>query len=174
LAETAIRLGLYDEHRKRRVEQRLKRVEETESEMRRMQIGHGYEWRRRLEGLNLPVPQQVTGFAAYTHRQDVALDQALELLPSAKALDRRDIASLKAVMHYDGYLQKQEQEVARFRQLELQQIPAAFDYQSVQGLSMECRQRLQQELPRNLGQASRMPGITPAAISCLMMVLRRS
>jgi len=173
LAETAIRLGLYDHERIRRFERRQQRLSTAEQEMRETHIGHGREWRSRLEGLRLAVPKQGMSFVAYAHRQDTSLDAALQLLSSTATLDPRDLVSLKALIHYDGYLQKQEQEVARFLHMEEQRIPAGFDYQSVRGLSTECCQRLQQEEPRSLGQASRLSGITPAAITCLMMRLRQ-
>jgi len=173
LAETAIQLGLYSDDRIRQFEDRQQRLTVAEKEMRETNIGHGQAWCNRLEGLQLAVPKQGASFTAYAHRQDVDLDAALKLLSSVASLDRRDLASLKALIHYDGYLQKQEQEVARFRHMEEQRIPARFDYQAVRGLSTECRQRLQQEKPRNLGQASRLSGITPAAITCLMMHLRQ-
>ncbi|GMR00367.1 MAG: tRNA uridine-5-carboxymethylaminomethyl(34) synthesis enzyme MnmG [Zetaproteobacteria bacterium] len=173
LAETAIRLGLYNDERTRQFENRQQRLAAAEREMRDTHIGHGREWRSRLEALQLAVPKQGTPFAAYAHRQDINPDSALKLLASVATLDRRDLASLKALIHYDGYLQKQEQEVIRFRHMEGQRIPARFDYQAVRGLSTECRQRLQQEQPRNLGQASRLSGMTPAAITCLMMHLRQ-
>jgi len=173
LAEMAIRLGMYNNERKQRFAQRRKRLANAEHEVRETRIGNGREWRNRLQALHLNVPKQGLSFAAYTHRQDIDIDCALKLLSTAPALDRRDLASLKAFIHYDGYLQKQEQEVAHFRHMEEQRIPASFDYQSVRGLSTECCQRLQQEQPRNLGQASRLSGITPAAISCLMIHLRQ-
>jgi tRNA uridine 5-carboxymethylaminomethyl modification enzyme len=173
LAETAIRLGLYNDERTRQFENRQQRLAAAEREMRDTHIGHGREWRSRLEALQLAVPKQGTPFAAYAHRQDINPDSALKLLASVATLDRRDLASLKALIHYDGYLQKQEQEVIRFRHMEGQRIPARFDYQAVRGLSTECRQRLQQGQPRNLGQASRLSGMTPAAITCLMMHLRQ-
>jgi len=171
LAETAMRLGLYDDEQKRRFEMRQERLVAAEQEMRATHIGNGQVWRERLENLQLPVPKQGMPFAAYTHRQDVNCDTTLQLLSSTSSLDARDLASLKALIHYDGYLQKQEQEVVRFRHMEEQRIPASFDYKTVRGLSIECRQRLQQEKPRNLGQASRLSGVTPAAITCLMMHL---
>jgi len=174
LAETAMRLGLYNDTRKRRFEARSMRLQAVLAEMRELQVGNGREWRRRLLALHLPVPERGLDFSSYAHRQDVDLDAALALLTLTDGLDARDVLSLKAEIHYAGYLRKQEQEVARFRHLERQTIPAGFDYCSVRGLSTECRQRLQQEQPRNLGQAARLPGITPAAITCLMMHLRRA
>jgi len=173
LGETAIRLGLYDEARRRRFEARRARLEDAEREMRATVVGHGQAWRTRLAAAGLPVPSQGVPLASYAHRQDVSLEAALDLLESARRLDARDRASLAALAHYEGYLQKQAQEVARFRHLESQRIPEAFDYDAVRGLSTECRQRLSEARPRNLGQAARISGVTPAAITCLMMHLRQ-
>jgi tRNA uridine 5-carboxymethylaminomethyl modification enzyme len=74
---------------------------------------------------------------------------------------------------YEGYLQRQEAEARKFRNLERMRIPEGFDYQLVPGLSHEVRQRLMEIRPTSLGQASRIPGITPAAISILMVYLKR-
>jgi len=112
-------------------------------------------------------------FSAYAHRQDVDVDRIWGLLSSAEAMDERDRLSLRALIHYDGYLQKQDIELARFRQLEQKTIPDGIDYSAVPGLSMECRQRLEKVRPGNLGQAARLSGITPAAIASLMMHLQK-
>jgi len=74
---------------------------------------------------------------------------------------------------YEGYLQRQEAEARKFKDLERMRIPEGFDYRLVPGLSHEVRQRLTEIRPTSLGQASRMPGVTPAAISILMVYLRR-
>ncbi len=173
LAEQAIRLGLFDDARKQRFEARLERMNTAQKEIHGLRIGHGQAWRRRLEELSLPVPENGMSFSAYAHRQDVGAERAMGLLSSAATLDERDKASLKAAVHYDGYLQKQQIEVARFQQLERRLIPDGLDYNAVAGLSMECRQRLQTMRPKNLGQAARLSGITPAAITSLMMHLQK-
>ncbi|MDX8392538.1 MAG: tRNA uridine-5-carboxymethylaminomethyl(34) synthesis enzyme MnmG [Mariprofundaceae bacterium] len=173
LGDTAIRLGLYGDERQRMFTARQERLLAAEKEMRALKIGHGREWRQRLEANGLPVPDNGMAYTAYAHRQDVDHDRAMRLLASADVLDKRDRASLRALIHYDGYLQKQDKEVARFQQLEKRRIPDAFDYDVVTGLSTECRQRLHQSRPANLGQAARLSGITPAAISCLMLYLQK-
>lgn len=173
LGEAAMRLGLYSEEQVRRFEARYELLQQAEKEMRSLKVGCGAGWAERLSSLGLPLTQQEMPFAAYAHRQDVDTELALVLLKSAQNMNRRDQASLKALIHYEGYLKKQDMEVARFRQLESQSIPESFDYLAVQGLSTECRQRLQDLLPRSLGQASRISGITPAAITCLLMYLRQ-
>ncbi|MGC8491012.1 MAG: tRNA uridine-5-carboxymethylaminomethyl(34) synthesis enzyme MnmG [Syntrophobacteraceae bacterium] len=74
---------------------------------------------------------------------------------------------------YEGYLRRQETEVSRFRQMEQIGIPAEFPYDRVPGLSNELRQKLEEVRPVSVGQASRIPGMTPAAISILLVFLKR-
>jgi len=74
---------------------------------------------------------------------------------------------------YEGYLRRQEAEVNRFKQTEEIRIPPDFPYDRVPGLSNEVRQKLGAVKPISIGQASRIPGITPAAISILLVFLKR-
>lgn len=74
---------------------------------------------------------------------------------------------------YEGYVERQRAEVARRRTLEDMAIPEAFDYHAVRGLSAEVRQKLSSQRPQTLGQAGRISGITPAAISLLAVHLKR-
>ena len=74
---------------------------------------------------------------------------------------------------YSGYLERQQDEVARGRRLEHLQIPDSIDYAQVQGLSNEVRQLLQQHRPATVAQAGRIAGVTPAAVSLLLVHLRR-
>lgn len=74
---------------------------------------------------------------------------------------------------YEGYLQRQDAEVARFKQLEQLVVPEDFPFGSVPGLSNEIRQKLETIRPRSMGQASRVPGMTPAALSVLLVYLKR-
>ncbi|HKI59777.1 MAG TPA: FAD-dependent oxidoreductase, partial [Mariprofundaceae bacterium] len=173
LGESAIRLGLYSEGRKESYQQRLAVVQKGIQAARSTMLGTGRAWRERFEEAGLPVPQQSMLFAAYCHRQDVDVDAALSLLDLPDALQGRDRASLKAFIHYEGYLDKQDLEVERFKQLEAELIPGDFDYQSVHGLSHECCQKLQESKPLSLGQAARVPGVTPAAMTALMIRLHQ-
>jgi tRNA uridine 5-carboxymethylaminomethyl modification enzyme len=75
---------------------------------------------------------------------------------------------------YDGYVRRMRTEVERFRKMEERAIPPALDYRAVPGLSTEIRERLSAVRPRSLGQASRVPGVTPAAISVLAVWCHRA
>jgi tRNA uridine 5-carboxymethylaminomethyl modification enzyme len=75
---------------------------------------------------------------------------------------------------YSGYLDRQREEIARQQRHEGTPIPQAFDYASVRGLSAEVQQKLQRVRPQTVGQAQRIPGMTPAAISLLLVHLARA
>ncbi len=88
-------------------------------------------------------------------------------LPSAVRLQ------LEVRAKYAGYIERQEQEIERQRRSEALSLPADLDYGRVAGLSTEVRQRLAAARPDTLGQASRLPGVTPAAVSVLLVHLKR-
>jgi tRNA uridine 5-carboxymethylaminomethyl modification enzyme len=173
LGETAIRLGLYNHNRRKQFEIRRDRLELATQAVRKTTVGTGSAWCKRLAEANLPVPSQAMKLTSYCHRDDVQPDAAIFLLEETRDMKVRDINTLLALMHYDGYLDKQQIEVERFKKFEKLSIARDFDYLQVRGLSTECRQRLMQAQPMTLGQASRLSGITPAAITSLMMYLRQ-
>jgi tRNA uridine 5-carboxymethylaminomethyl modification enzyme len=74
---------------------------------------------------------------------------------------------------YEGYLRRQEAEVQKFKRLEQTSIPEQLSYAGIPGLSNEIRQKLQEIKPLSIGQASRIPGMTPAALSILLVYLRK-
>jgi tRNA uridine 5-carboxymethylaminomethyl modification enzyme len=90
--------------------------------------------------------------------------------PMADAALVRDV---EVAARYDGYVRRMLADVARFKAEESRRIPAALDYATVPGLSTEMRERLGAVRPRSLGQASRIPGVTPAALSILAVWCQR-
>jgi len=74
---------------------------------------------------------------------------------------------------YQGYIKRQAKEVARFKKMERTRIPPDLDFGKIPGLSHEVKEKLGQLRPLSLGQASRISGITPAAISVLLLYLKK-
>ena len=99
---------------------------------------------------------------------DVVKTLAPPDVPQAEQVTRQVEIEIK----YEGYIQRQRQEVDRFRHLEQIRLPESIDYECVHGLSNELREKLTAVRPASLGQASRIEGMTPAAISVLMVHLR--
>ena len=86
---------------------------------------------------------------------------------------RLDLSSVETSVKYAGYLKRQELEVERARRDERRQIPCTFTYSDVPGLSREIVQRLSQVRPDTLGQALRVPGVTPAAVAIISAYVSR-
>jgi tRNA uridine 5-carboxymethylaminomethyl modification enzyme len=84
------------------------------------------------------------------------------ILPSSL---RNELKSVETEIKYEGYLQQQQRAIERLKKSEQRNIPEWFDYHSVSGLSREMKEKLVKIRPRTLGHASRIPGVTPAAVS---------
>jgi tRNA uridine 5-carboxymethylaminomethyl modification enzyme len=102
--------------------------------------------------------------------------RALMSLPGVgPGVSELDVAEqVEIQIKYQGYIDRQREEVARSEAYEHLRLPADFDYLQVRGLSIEVRQKLASQRPETVGQASRISGITPAAISLLLVHLKRA
>ena len=89
-------------------------------------------------------------------------------------MSRLDIPSVETALKYEGYLKRQESDVHRQSRDEHRRIPREFPYADVPGLSAEVIQRLSQVRPETIGQAMRVPGVTPAAIAVLSTYVSRA
>lgn len=106
----------------------------------------------------------------------VLLEDLLSAVPGVQiSADRPgfDVASAETAVKYAGYLRRQESEIERARRAERRRIPAEFPFERVPGLSREVVQRLGQIRPDTLGQALRIPGVTPAAVAVLASYIGR-
>lgn len=97
-------------------------------------------------------------------------DVSIEVDPAAETLDA---TSIETELKYEGYLKRQRTEIDRARKYERRAIPDAFSYVGLPGLSSEMVQRLDEVRPATLGQAQRIPGVTPAAVAILARHLER-
>lgn len=108
-------------------------------------------------------------------RPEVSYQSLLRLPGAGPALTEPDeIEQVEIQAKYQGYIERQQDEIDKALAQESLRLPESFDYQAVQGLSHEVRQKLAQVRPQTIGQASRVQGITPAAISLLLVHLKRA
>ena len=171
LSGHALKLGLLKESWVSCYQQRLTVYAQAQEAIKKTMVGSGKVWVQKLNDLSLPVPKQGMPIASYCHRADVDVSKVLPLLGLGE-LNARDEVSVRALLHYDGYLGKQQLEVDKFKNLEKIKIPSDINYADVLGLSTEVRQKLSASLPQTLAQASQISGITPAAISCMLIWLK--
>jgi tRNA uridine 5-carboxymethylaminomethyl modification enzyme len=95
------------------------------------------------------------------------------VVQTAPADSLLDMASVETTVKYEGYLLRQEQAVVRAQHGERRRIPEAFPFERVPGLSREMVQRFSEARPETLGQAQRIPGVTPAAVAVVGAYLER-
>jgi tRNA uridine 5-carboxymethylaminomethyl modification enzyme len=165
------RIGLLPESLYRRMEQKRVRVERELARVRTLRLtsrdverlnGHG------VTGLSGGYP-----LAQLLRRPGSSYQQIAGWLEWPEPLSDEITEQIEIELNYEGYIQRQMKEVERLRQYEQRAIPISFDYDRVIGLSTEVRQKLESVAPRSLGQAARIPGVTPAALSLLLIALQR-
>ena len=143
---------------------------------------------RRLGGKGLPPSDALNDFLAARGTTPVSDGVSLLALLRRPEVHYRDLAQfdpdfpdlpeevaeqVEIRVKYEGYIQRQLQEVADFQKMEDHALPPALDYSAIQGLRLEAREKLQAVRPLNLGQASRISGVSPADIAALMICLER-
>jgi tRNA uridine 5-carboxymethylaminomethyl modification enzyme len=172
-------LGLVDDERWRLFEEK-RRLSDLEFQrlntVRVRQTDVSSEWTDRV--LGGPLSRDYSAFELLL-RPEVNYDDVLELAgaPDWSQIDDRLPAQVRAQIEvrakYAGYIERQQDEIERQQRNEDTRLPEDLDYLQVAGLSNEVRQKLAEARPATVGQASRMPGVTPAAISILLVHLKK-
>jgi tRNA uridine 5-carboxymethylaminomethyl modification enzyme len=119
-----------------------------------------------------PLPPDAT-LAQVLRRQTMSYPKLLELLDETGTDDDEISQAIEISVKYDGYIKRQLQQVSRFGKLEEKKIPLDFRYDGVPGFSREVLEKLKRVRPVSIGQASRISGVTPAAVSLLLVALER-
>ena len=107
-------------------------------------------------------------------RKNICYTDLLELCPDLPPLSDEAREQIEIDAHYGGYIEKQNEHIRRFENQENMLLPPDFDYESINGLRLEARQKLTAMRPANLGQASRISGVSPADIAVLMIKLKQN
>ena len=100
-------------------------------------------------------------------------DASLKDLPGAPELASEVAEQVEITIKYGGYIERQQAEIERFRRMEERLLPEDLDYLAMDGLRIEARQKLAAARPRSLGQAARVPGVSPGDVSVLMVYLEK-
>lgn len=112
-----------------------------------------------------------TSLAELLRRPEMTYEMLAPLDPERPTLDAAVIEQVEIEIKYEGYIERQRQQVEHFKKLESRRLPADLDYTAIPSLRLEARQKLQKFRPENVGQASRISGVSPADISVLLVWL---
>ena len=142
--------------------QRLTAQEVTPKEMEESLLNWG----------STPLTNRTT-LAELLKRPEITLEKILSQFPSNQPLTMGVKTSIEVNLKYEGYIEKQLQQVQRFRKLEERKLDLELPYLSMEGLRLEARQKLDAVRPRSLGQASRISGVSPADMNVLLVYLEK-
>ncbi len=148
-------------------------IEREVSRLRETRPAWTVELRSRLSERQLDGITPGQTLSQLLKRPDLTYRGLMEALGEQAVEDEAVSESVEISIKYDGYIQRQLQQVARFKRLEEYRIPASFNYDGVIGFSREVVEKLKRVKPASIGQASRISGVTPAAISLLLVALER-
>jgi tRNA uridine 5-carboxymethylaminomethyl modification enzyme len=173
LTEIGHAVGLVPEDVYARFDRKRRIVESEVERLNRTRIKWTPEVRRRLEDWQVEAVAPDATWATVLKRAEVTYDGLRELFGEAP-IENKDISqAIEITVKYDGYIKRQLGQIRSFKKLEEKRIPQTFDYDGVNGFSREVLEKLKRFRPVSIGQASRISGVTPAAISLLLVALER-
>ena len=174
LTPIAHQLGLIDDTRWARFNEKMDNIEKERARLKQtwahLQMANLAELNALLK---TPLAREASG-EDLIRRPEVTYDALTQIEPFAPAIEDKEAAEqVEISIKYQGYIEHQQDEIEKQKRHENTQIPPEFDYDKVESLSNEVRAKLMQHRPVSIGQASRISGITPAAISILLVNLKK-
>ncbi|WP_058259627.1 tRNA uridine-5-carboxymethylaminomethyl(34) synthesis enzyme MnmG [Fenollaria timonensis] len=169
LTDYAYRIGLASEERYNRMLEKKNRIEGELEKLKSKSIGPKEETNAYLEGLGTTGLKTAVTLEELLRRPEIHYSDLAKFMDLS--MDKPDeILELETIVKYDGYIKKQNKEIENFLKMEERSLKD-FDYSLVKGLKTEAKEKLEKFRPSNLGQASRISGVTPADINNIIIYM---
>lgn len=172
LTEKGHSIGLVGEERYARFLERKKKYEEAMDYIRTQRFTPKEEINRALESMGTAPLTTGTGADQILKRPEMTYRKMMEML-GCPAFDEEAVEEMEITVKYEGYMARQEAAVRKAARMENEKLPLDMDYLSLDGISTEARQKMDKIRPLSLGQAARIPGVSPADISVLMVYVKQ-
>lgn len=172
LTEIGRRVGLASAERLERMRERRARIEREMARLKATVVAPEEGVNRRLSELGSAPLATGTTLASLCRRPEISYRDLAEFDPEGPGLTGDDAASVEIGLKYEGYIEKERDQVAEFLKQEEKTIPVGFRYDLLPGLSAEAREKLMRLRPATIGQAQRIAGVSPADVAVLLVALR--
>ncbi len=174
LTEQGRELGLVDDERWARFNQKLESIERERQRLKASWVNPLAESAAEVNAqLTAPLSREANG-EDLLRRPEMTYEQLVQMTPFSPGLkDKQAAEQVEIQVKYEGYIARQQDEIEKQQRNENTLLPATLDYRQVNGLSNEVIAKLNDHKPSSIGQASRISGITPAAISILLVWLKK-
>ena len=172
LTETGRRLGLIDDARYEKYQDKWNKIEREQARVRTVTVPPSEAVNRMLTACgSAPITTGVR-LSELIRRPELGYAALAPCDPDRPDLPADVQEQVEISLKYEGYIRRQQAQVDAARKLEARRLPQDADYESIQGLRIEARQKLSRVRPRSLGQAARISGVSPADVSVLILWLR--
>ena len=171
LTKIGYEVGLIDEERYQRLLQKEKLIKEETERVTHTNIGTSEQVQAVLDSYGSTRLTSGTTLAELIRRPELSYEKLAEIDGNRPELPWDVEEQVNINIKYDGYIKRQMRQVEQFKKLENKKIPANIDYDKIQSLRIEAKQKLSQIRPVSIGQASRISGVSPADISVLLVYL---
>jgi tRNA uridine 5-carboxymethylaminomethyl modification enzyme len=174
LLQIGYELGLVDGRTYEDFRRKREAIDHLRGRLEQTSVKPGSSVNRNLERLHSAPIRQSQTLADILRRPEIMIDDLCQLAELDIGTEQAVRQEVQLQIKYQGYIDRQHDQVARFRRLETVMLPDHLDYTGMAGLSNEVVEKLTKIRPRSLGQASRISGVTPAAISVLQIHLKKA
>ena len=171
LTKIGYEVGLIDEERYQRLLDKEKMIEEEIHRVEKTNIGTSEEVQNLLNSFGSTPLTSGTTLAELIRRPELSYEKLAPVDAKRPDLPYDVQEQVDINIKYDGYIRRQMRQVEQFKKLENKRIPEEIDYDEIQSLRIEARQKLKQIRPASIGQASRISGVSPADVSVLLVYL---
>ncbi len=172
LTDIGYEIGLIGEQRYADFCEKRNAIERELDRLNTIIIGAGQNHQEFLESVGSTPLKTAVSLSDLIRRPELNYDIVAPLDPERSPLPRDVIEQVNINLKYEGYIKRQEQQVAHFKKLEKKRIPSDINYDEIGNLRKEARQKLKAIRPASVGQASRISGVSPADISVLLIYLK--
>lgn len=173
LSKKGYRVGLISQERYDWILEKERLIEEEIARVEKVNIGANKNVQALLEEYESTPLNTGTSLAELIRRPELNYEVLAPIDEERPELPDEVVEQVNINIKYDGYIKRQIKQVENFKKLEVKKIPENFDYDDVNSLRIEARQKLKQYQPVNIGQASRISGVSPADISVLLVYMEQ-
>jgi len=173
LRDKGYQLGLVSEDDYARYQEKKQAIEHERERLKSVRVNPHKTVNDRLVSLGSSPIKNATTLEELLRRPELCYEELSMFDPGQPQISPAIAQEIEIQVKYQGYIERQEEQVARFKKMERVKIPLNLDFSSIPSLSTEVKEKLSKIQPASLGQASRISGITPAALSILMVYLKK-
>ena len=166
-------IGLISDERYKKFEDKRENIKKEIERLKKLVVKPEEKVNDLLKEAGTSMLTNGTKMSELLKRTELTYDMLEEIDPDRPKLTRQEKEEVEIQIKYEGYIKLQEAQVEKFKKLETKLLPEDLDYETLKGISLEARQKLNKFKPRSIGQASRISGVSPADVSVLLVYMQQ-